>query len=197
MTIHPMEARHWPQVRAIYEAGMATGNATFATQVARGQGWNKVHLAHSRLVARHPSGRVLGWAALAAVPSQSEPPGMAEIQVYVAPGAQGQGVGRALLAALVAASEAHGIWTLHAIVFPENPAIQHLCQRAGFRLAGQYQRIGQLHGIWRDTLVLERRSALVGTTDSSQLPLSRARLASGAPHSARNPMGSVTRTHTA
>ena len=105
-------------------------------------------------------------------------------------------MGRALLAALVAASEAHGIWTLHAVVFPENPVIQLLCQRAGFRLVGKHQRIGQLHGIWRDTLVLERRSAVVGTADSSQLPVSRARPAGGAPHSARNPMGSVTLTHT-
>ncbi|MCI1188257.1 GNAT family N-acetyltransferase [Hymenobacter sp. DH14] len=196
MTIHPMEARHWPQVRAIYEAGMATGNATFATQVARGQGWNKAHLSHSRLVALHPSGRVLGWAALSPVSEQSHLPGVAQIQVYVATTAQTQGVGRALLAALVAASEAHGIWTLHAVVFPENQAIQCLCQSVGFRVVGQHQRIGQLHGIWRDVLVLERRSAVVGTADSSQLPQSRARPASGAPHSARNPMGSVTLTHT-
>ena len=176
---------------------MATGNATFATQVARGQGWNKAHLPHSRLVAQHPSGRILGWAALAPVSEQGYPQGVAQIQLYVAPAAQNQGVGRALLAALVAASEAHGIWTLHAVVFPENPAMQHLAKGAGFRVAGQHQRIGQLHGIWRDVLVLERRSAVVGTTDSSQLPVSRARPAGGAlPHSARNPMGSVTLTPT-
>ena len=196
MTILPMDARHWPQVRAIYEAGMATGNATFATQMARGQGWNKAHLLHSRLVGLHPSGRLLGWAALAATANQHCAHGVAEIQVYVAPAAQSQGVGRALLAALVAASEAHGIWTLHAVVFPENHAIQQLCQGAGFRVAGRHQRIGQLHGIWRDVLVLERRSAVVGTTDSSLLPASRPRPTAGAPHSARNPMGSVTLTHT-
>ena len=196
MTIHPMEARHWPQVRAIYEAGMATGNATFATQVARGQGWNKAHLPHSRLVALHPSGRLLGWAALSPVTEQAYPAGVAQIQVYVASAAQGQGVGRALLAALVASSEARGIWTLHAFVFPENQAMQRLCQRMGFRLVGQYQRIGQLHGIWRDTLVLERRSTVVGTADSSRLPQSRARPACAAPHSPRNTKGSVTRPHT-
>ena len=187
MNIRSMEARHWPQVRAIYEAGIATGNATFATQVARGQGWNKAHLPHSRLVALHPSGRVLGWAALAPAPDQGHAPGVADIQVYVAAAAQGQGVGRALLAALVAASETHGIWTLHAVVFPENQAMPRLCQAAGFRVVGRYARIGQLHGIWRDVLVLERRSAVVGTADASLLPAS---------HSARNTMGSVTLTHT-
>ena len=196
MTIHPMEARHWPQVRAIYEAGMATGHATFATQIPRGQGWSKAHLPHSRFVALHPSGRVLGWAALAPVAEPASPAGVARIQVYVAPAAQGQGVGRALLAALVAASEAHGIWTLHAVVFPENLAVLRLCQRAGFQVAGRHARIGQLHGIWRDVLVLERRSAVVGTTDSSRLPVSRPRAAGVAPHNVRNTIGSVTRTHT-
>jgi len=188
-----MEARHWPQVRAIYEAGMATGNATFATQVARGQGWNKAHLPHSRLVAQHASGRLLGWAALA--PAGGYPPGVAQIQVYVTPAAQDQGVGRALLTALVAASEAHGIWTLQATVFPENQAVQQLCQGAGFRVVGRHARIGQLHGLWRDTLVLERRSTVVGTCNNSLLPVSRPR-PTAPPHSARNTMGSVTLTQT-
>lgn len=195
MTTHSMEARHWPQVRAIYEAGMATGHATFATQVARGQGWNKAHLPHSRLVAQQASGRLLGWAALAPAPNGGYLSGVAEIQIYVGPAAQGQGVGRALLAALVAASEAHGIWTLQATVFPENPTMLHLCQQAGFRLVGRHARIGQLHGLWRDTLVLERRSTVVGTADTSLLPVSRP-LPAAPPHSARNTMGSVTLTHT-
>ena len=190
-----MEARHWPQVRAIYEAGIATGNASFAVPVVRGQNWNKAHLLHSRLVALHPSGRVLGWAALAAIANPSYPAGVAEIQVYVVPAAQHQGVGRALLAALVAASEAHGIWTLHAVVFPENQAMKRLCQETDFRVAGRYTRIGQLHGIWRDALVLERRSTVVGTPNTSLLPVSRA-LPAAPPHSARNTMGSVTLTHT-
>jgi L-amino acid N-acyltransferase YncA len=193
MTICSMEARHWPQVRAIYEAGIATGHATFATQVARGQGWNKAHLPHSRLVAQHTSGLFLGWAALA--PAGGSPPGVAGIQVYVAPATQGQGVGRALLAALVADSETHGIWTLQATVFPENQAAQRLCQGAGFRIVGRHTRIGQLHGLWRDTLVLERRSTVVGICNNSLLPVSRPRPA-GPPHSVRNTMGSVTLTHT-
>ena len=193
MTIRLMEARHWAQVRAIYEAGIATGHATFATQVARGQGWDKAHLPHSRLVAQHASGRLLGWASLA--PAGGFPPGVAEVQVYVAPAAQGQVVGRALLAGLVAASEAHGIWTLKATVFPENQAMQRLCQGAGFRVVGRHVRIGQLHGLWRDTLVLERRSTGVGTCNNSLLPVSRPRPAAP-PHSARNTMGSVTLTQT-
>jgi L-amino acid N-acyltransferase YncA len=190
-----MEARHWPQVRAIYEAGIATGHATFSTQIPRGQGWSKAHLPHSRLVALHPRGQVLGWAALAPVSAQCHHRGVATIRVYVAPVAQGQGVGRALLAALVAASEAHGLWTLHAELFPENPAMLRLCQQAGFRLVGRHTRIGQLHGIWRDVLLLERRSPVVGTADASLLPVSRP-LRAEALHSARNTMGSVTLTHT-
>ena len=174
---------------------MATGHATFATQVARGQGWNKAHLPHSRLVAQHANGCLLGWAALAPAPKGGCPSGVAEIQIYVGPAAQGQGVGRALLAALVTASEAHGIWTLQATVFPENLAMQWLCQGAGFQVVGRHVRIGQLHGLWRDTLVLERRSTVVGTTDTTLLPVSRPRPAAP-PHSARNTMGSVTLTHT-
>ena len=108
-------------------------------------------------MALHPSGRVLGWAALVPVPEQCYPPGGAAIQVYIASAAQGQGTERVLLTALVAASEAHGIWTLLAVVFPENQAMQRLGQSAGFRVAGRYARIGQLHGIWRDTVVLKRR----------------------------------------
>ena len=190
-----MEARHWPQVRAIHEAGIATGNARFATQVTRGQSWNKAHLPHSRLVAQHAGGGLLGWAALAPSSNGGNPAGVAEIHLYVAPAAQGQGVGRALLAGLVAASEAHGIWTLQATIFPENQAMQRLCRGGGFRVVGRHARIGQVHGLWRDTLVLERRSSVVGTCNNSLLPVSQPRPA-GPPHSARNPMGSVTLTHT-
>jgi L-amino acid N-acyltransferase YncA len=195
MILHSMEARHWPQVRAIYAAGIATGHATFATQIPRGQGWSKAHLPHSRLVAQHSSGRVLGWAALAPVADQHHG-GVAIIRLYVAPAAQGQGVGRALLAALVAASEAHDIWTLQAVIFPENAAMLRLCQEAGFQLVGRHARIGQLHGIWRDTLRLERRSPVVGTADASLLPQSKPRRPAAPPQSARNTMGSVTLTHT-
>lgn len=197
MTIRPMEAHHWPQVRAIYESGLATGQASFATQAPRGPAWDKAHRPHSRLVALQPGGRVLGWAALAPAPGPYASAGVALPSLYVAPAAQGRGIGYALLAALVADSEAHGIWTLHAPVFPENAALRRLAERAGFRVVGRHARIGQLHGLWRDVLLLERRSLVVGVADASCLPLSRPGRAAIVPsQSARNTMGSVTRTHT-
>ena len=197
MTIRPMEARHWPQVRAIYEAGLATGQASFATQAPRRPAWHTAPRPHSRLVALQPGERVLGWAALAPALLPYASPGVALPSLYVAPTAQGRGVGHALLAALVADSEAHGLWTLHALVFPENVGLQRLCERVGFQVMGRYTRIGQLHGLWRDLLLLERRSLVVGVADASRLPLSRPSLvAASSSQSARNTMGSVTRTHT-
>ena len=114
MTIIPMTDAHWPAVKAIYEAGMATGNATFETQAPEWEAWDKAHLGHSRLVAVDEAGTVLGWAALSPVSSRCVYGGVAEISIYIGTEARGQGVGRQLLQALIADSEAHGIWTLQA-----------------------------------------------------------------------------------
>lgn len=176
-----MEAHHWPQVRAIYEAGLAAGQSSFATQVPRGPAWDKAHLPHSRLVARQPGGRVLGWAALALAPGPYASVGVALPSLYVAPAAQDRGIGYALRAALVVDSEAHGIWTLRAPVFPENAALRRLAERAGFRVVGRHARIGQLHGLWRDLLLLERRSLVVGVAEASCLPVSRPRRVAASP----------------
>ena len=166
MEMHPLTAAHWPQVRAIYEQGIATGNATFQTQAPGWDEWNRAHLAHSRWVALDAGygggGQVLGWAALSPVSSRCVYGGVAEVSVYVAGAARGRGVGRQLLAALVSASEAHGIWTLQAGIFPENTTSISIHAGAGFREVGRRERIGQLHGVWRDTMLLERRSAVVG-----------------------------------
>ncbi|MCB2379050.1 N-acetyltransferase family protein [Hymenobacter sp. BT635] len=160
--LHPLTEAHWPAVRAIYEQGIATGNATFQTEAPEWDAWNTGHLAHSRLVAEAADGQIVGWAALTPVSGRCVYAGVAEISVYVAAAARGHGVGRQLLQALVAESEQHGIWTLQAGIFPENAASVRLHEAAGFRVVGQRERIGQMHGVWRDTVLLERRSATVG-----------------------------------
>ena len=159
-----MTAAHWPEVRAIYAEGIATGQATFATEPPSWGAWDAGHLPTCRLVAGAAAtpGTSLGWAALSPVSGRCVYAGVAEVSVYVAAAARGQGVGRALLAALIAASEQHGLWTLQAGIFFENPASVRLHEALGFRVVGRRERIGQLHGVWRDTLLLERRSAVVG-----------------------------------
>lgn len=143
--------------------GIATGNATFETQAPAWDAWDAGHLAHSRLVATEAAGSVLGWAALSPVSGRCVYGGVAEVSVYVADAARGQGLGRQLLVALVASSEKNGIWTLQAGIFPENTASLHLHETQGFRVLGRRERIGKLAGVWRDTILLERRSAVVGT----------------------------------
>ncbi|WP_375417296.1 GNAT family N-acetyltransferase [uncultured Hymenobacter sp.] len=158
----PLTEAHWPAVRAIYEAGLATGHATFETQAPTWAAWTAAHLPHSRLVALDEAGQVLGWAALSPVSGRCVYGGVAEVSVYVAAAARGQGVGRQLLAALITESEQNGIWTLQAGIFPENTASAQLHAAAGFRTVGRRERIGQLRGVWRDTVLLERRSTTVG-----------------------------------
>ena len=162
MTIIPMTEAHWPAVKAIYEAGIATGNATFETQVPAWEAWDTAHLGHSRLVAVDAAGTVRGWAALSPVSSRCVYGGVAEISIYIAAEARGQGVGRQLLQALIADSEAHGLWTLQAGTFEENTASIGLHTQAGFRVIGHRERIGQHHGVWRNTVQMERRSPTVG-----------------------------------
>lgn len=165
MIIEAMTAAHWPAVRSIYAEGIATGNATFATELPTWQDWDSSHLPTCRLVALAADApdQVLGWAALTPVSGRCVYAGVAEVSVYVAAEARGLGVGKALLTALVAESEQQGLWTLQAGIFPENTASIRLHEAAGFRLVGRRERIGQLQGQWRDTVLLERRSATVGT----------------------------------
>ena len=147
----------WPAVQAIYAEGIATGQATFETTVPDWAAWDAARLTCCRLAARRGAALV-GWATLGPVSARPVYRGVAEVSVYVAAAARGQGVGRALLAALVAASEAAGIWTLQASIFPENAASLALHAACGFRVVGRRERIAQHHGLWRDTLLLERRS---------------------------------------
>lgn len=159
-----MTKADWPAVRRIYEEGIATGNATFQTTVPSWESWDTAHLRTCRLVARGDDCAVIGWAALAPVSSRAVYAGVCEVSVYVAPAWHGRGVGRRLLEALVDASENDGRWTLQAGIFPENVASVALHQRCGFRVVGRRERLGSMHGVWRDVLLLERRSPTVGAS---------------------------------
>jgi L-amino acid N-acyltransferase YncA len=161
LTIEALTADDWPAVRAIFEDGIASGNATFETETPSWEAWDAAHLDGHRLVARE-DGDVVGWAALAPISGRCVYAGVAEDSVYVAAGRQGRGLGRTLLSALVESSEAAGIWTLQAGVFPENRASLTLHFRHGFRVVGLRERMGQHRGVWRDVLLLERRSRVVG-----------------------------------
>jgi L-amino acid N-acyltransferase YncA len=159
--IEPMSPSDWKQVRAIYLEGIAAGNATFETEAPSWEAWNSSHLPFARLVAR-VSDRVAGWAALGPVSQRCVYGGVAEVSVYVSQNHRHSGIGRHLLAALIGESERNGIWTLQAGMFPENSGSLALHRRLGFREVGRRERIGKLNGVWRDTMLLERRSSLVG-----------------------------------
>jgi L-amino acid N-acyltransferase YncA len=153
----PMRPGHWPAVAGVYAQGIATGNATFETEVPSWERWDHVHMAEHRLVALLTS-RVVGWAALAPVSDRHCYRGVAENSVYVGEAARGRGVGLALMERLLAGAEAAGIWTIQTGIFPENVASLRLHERVGFREVGVRKRIAKLHGVWRDVVLLERRS---------------------------------------
>jgi L-amino acid N-acyltransferase YncA len=150
----------WPEVARIFEEGIATGNATFETEVPSWEDWNGAHLAGHRFAAQD-DGRVVGWIALAHVSARGCYKGVAEISVYVTAEARGHGVGSELMATLVESAERGGLWTLQTSVFPENAASLALLRRFGFRVVGTRERIARLHGVWRDTVLVERRSEVV------------------------------------
>jgi L-amino acid N-acyltransferase YncA len=158
--IEPMQPTDWPQVRVIYEQGIATGNATFETAAPGWPAWNAAHHPFGRLVARADVG-ILGWAALSPVSARQVYAGVAEVSLYVAAAARGQGIGHELLAELVKVSEESGIWTLQAGILVENEASQRTHAGCGFCVVGCRERIGQLRGVWRDVMLMERRSPVL------------------------------------
>jgi phosphinothricin acetyltransferase len=160
-TVEGMQDEDWDAVRSIYREGIATGNATFETDVPEWNVWDGNHLPDCRFVARK-TGQVVGWAALSPVSGRCVYAGVAEVSVYVTASAWGQGVGRALLRALVEESEQHGIWTLQAGIFPENKASIGLHKACGFREVGTRERLGEMQGVWRDVVLMERRSDVTG-----------------------------------
>lgn len=155
-----MQAGDWPAVKSIYELGLATGNASFQTSAPSWEEWDNSHLKHSRIVAKDGE-KIAGWAALTSVSGRCVYAGVAEVSVYIDPTYQGRGLGGQLLEALIRESENNGIWTLQAGIFPENGASLHIHEKAGFRRVGVREKIGQMKGVWRDTVLLERRSKTI------------------------------------
>ncbi len=169
-SIVPVTTEHWSAIRRIYLEGIATNNATFATEAPDWESWDASHRRDCRVVALQSiagaaeAGEpiVLGWAALSPVSSRMVYAGVAEVSVYVAAAARGRGVGKALLRALIEESERNGIWTLQAGIFPENVASLKLHKSCGFRELGVRKKIGKMLDRWRDVLLLERRSEKTG-----------------------------------
>ncbi|MFD4152631.1 GNAT family N-acetyltransferase [Streptomyces hydrogenans] len=160
--VTPMTADHAEQVLAIYQAGIEEGDATFETTAPAWEVFDASRLPEHRFVALDEADRVLGWVAASAVSDRCVYAGVVEHSVYVHPEARGRGVAGALLRALVDSTEAAGIWTIQSGIFPENTASLALHKRAGFRVIGRRERVGRHHGRWRDTVLLERRSQVVG-----------------------------------
>ena len=161
MSIRELRPEDWPAVRAIYDEGIRSGDATFETEAPSWVRWDAAH-PELRLVAER-DGLVVGWAALSRGSARPCYRGVGEVSVYVAEDARGAGLGRTLLDELVNRSERDGYWTLTAGIFPENVASVRMHKACGFREVGVRERLGELHGVWRDVILFERRSALVGT----------------------------------
>jgi phosphinothricin acetyltransferase len=156
-----MQDHDWDAVRQIYVEGIATGNATFETNAPEWLRWSENHPPKFRLVASDGE-RVFGWAALAPVSGRCVYGGVMEVSVYIASAARSLGIGRKLVQALIERSESHNVWTLQAGIFPENVASLAIHKTCGFREVGVRRKLGQLRGVWRDVLLLERRSTVVG-----------------------------------
>lgn len=159
--IDAMSPADWESVRRIYLEGIATGKATLETETPDWEKWDAGHLRQCRLVAK-AGDEIIGWCALSSVSNRRVYSGVAEVSVYLDRRYRGRGVGRALLNALIDFSEKCGIWTLQAGILADNVSSLALHERCGFREVGKRERIGKLHGIWRDVILLERRSELVG-----------------------------------
>lgn len=165
-TVVPMTAHHWPQVRAIYAAGIASGHSTFSEEPPTWSDFDKEKLPILRAVGVDDVGRVLGWTAVAPVSRRLVYVGVLEHSIYVHPDERRRGIGSLLLRQLVRESEAAGFWTLQCTVFAENTASIDLHLSEGFRVVGTRERIGKMMhgpmaGVWRDTVLLERRSCIV------------------------------------
>jgi len=156
LEVRAFRDEHWAAVHAIYAQGIATGSATFETEVPAFERWTAAHPPEYRLVATH-GGEVVGWVAASPVSDRCAYAGVLEHSVYVDERLRGQGIGRRLLDALIDRADASGIWTIQSGVFPENVPSIEVHQRCGFRIVGTRERIGQLNGTWRDVLLIERR----------------------------------------
>ena len=161
ISVRPMLAKDWNAVSKIYVEGIATGFATFETSIPSYKSWDAAHMTSCRIVAI-ANETILGWAALSSVSSRCVYGGVAEVSVYVGEENRGKGVGRILMEALIKESEAEGLWTIQSGIFPENEGSIELHKKMGFRFIGKRERVGKLDGVWKDNLLFERRSKLVG-----------------------------------
>jgi phosphinothricin acetyltransferase len=160
ITISNLRPEHWPEVARIYGEGIATGDASFETSVPSWEDWDASHLGAHRLVALDDE-RVVGWAAVSPVSDRCVYGGVVENSVYVAEEARGQGIGVLLLGHLIASTEQAGVWTIQTGIFPENTGSVRLHEEVGFEIVGRRKKLGKLHGVWRDVLLLERRSHVI------------------------------------
>ena len=161
ITIRPFVKSDFPSVKDIYQQGIDSGDATFQEQAKDYDDWNESVLSNCRLVAEN-NRQIIGWAALSSASNRCVYSGIAEVSVYVSSNSQGSGVGNSLLDALIKASEEEGIWTLQAGIFPENKVSIHIHSKHGFKMLGIREKLGQMNGIWRDIVFMERRSKVVG-----------------------------------
>ncbi|HZH63072.1 MAG TPA: GNAT family N-acetyltransferase [Metabacillus sp.] len=159
--IQNLKSEHWDQVKEIYLDGIATGNATFQMEAPMWEEWDECHTANCRLIATIDN-HVVGWSALSPVSGRCVYAGVAELSIYVHSHYKGNGIGHTLLQALIKISEENGYWTLQAGIFPENSASLALHKKNGFREVGIRERIGKMNGVWRDVVLLERRSNVNG-----------------------------------
>ena len=162
MEIRSMKNEDWPAVMAIYQEGIETGFATFEKELPGFEAWDNNHLKSCRIVAEK-EGKVIGWAALSPVSSRCVYGGVAEVSIYVGQAARGLGVGKRLMNELISLSENEGLWTLQSGIFPENEASIKLHEQLGFRRIGFRERVGKLDGVWKDNIIFEKRSKVVGT----------------------------------
>ena len=159
MKIRPLEPADWDAVRTIYELGIATNITTFEDQTPEWQSWHEGHLSIGRLVATLDQ-QVVGWVALSPVSKRPAYAGVAEVTLYVHPDFGRKGIGRSLMESVITDSEKNGIWTLNAVILSENTASLQLFEKSGFRTVGYREKIAQKHGVWKDTVLMERRSNL-------------------------------------
>ena len=159
--LREMTSSDWTSVAEIYKQGIETGNATFQQTIPSWDEWNKSHISTCRLIIEVDN-EVTGWAALSAVSSRPVYAGIAEVSVYVGSKYRGQQIGTKLLEAIISESESKGFWTLQAGIFPENQASIAIHKKAGFREIGYREKVGKMKDVWRSTVLLERRSTIIG-----------------------------------
>jgi L-amino acid N-acyltransferase YncA len=162
MEIIRMSPDNWLEVKRIYLEGIATGKATFQTDAPSWEDWDKGHIGDCRFVAVK-DGKVLGWVALSKVSQRPVYSGVAEVSIYIGKDARGKGVGKILFSKLIEESENKGFWTLQSGIFSDNLESIKLHEKMGFRMIGFREKVGKLHGIWKDNVLMERRSKVVGT----------------------------------